>query len=556
MQARLELAGERVRVAGQRVQTRLGDAAERLAGADRFAGPPPLPEIARRDVLTYGQRCFLGLLIAVVMGVASGVLQDGGRRAGANIPCVIVAIVLGLLGLGVAWKYWQGGPETLGIRRLVIGLTLTVCVLVGGLIGGVDGPAIQAEGLTALAAPLLLCNWNTLLDRRRPRRLSLWPAVWMGIVGVTAIEFFADGRGSLLGMAIVAGLVLASQASMVWIPGRSTGVEYGVDLEPATIAVPPQRPAPAAAAYQPTPAPPPSGEPVRVSVAPPPLPGTTLAGPVSPYLRLPALLLNAVGVFGICGLHRFYVGKWLSGFIWLCTFGLMGIGQIYDLIMIITGGFTDDDERPLVAWQQLNEPGVRLAAARVGAHIAATNRTGRVIRVRRTSIPLAILGYAVLLPGLILGLACVVHIYDVVAGVADINRDMTRSFGYPDWPHLLERITVTVTLAVMGAATLLLATARARAGVAHVARGIVGIAGLAIAGTAFYDGLGQINWTVFWAAIEKTPGPALEMLFKSFDGETLIVGLVLSTAAMIVLLWPEKRQALNGSDTAGLEVQA
>lgn len=40
------------------------------------------------------------------------------------------------------------------------------------------------------------------------------------------------------------------------------------------------------------------------------------------------LLLAFLGVFGI---HRMYMGKWLSGIIYLLTLGLCGIGVIYDL---------------------------------------------------------------------------------------------------------------------------------------------------------------------------------------------------------------------------------
>jgi len=40
------------------------------------------------------------------------------------------------------------------------------------------------------------------------------------------------------------------------------------------------------------------------------------------------LLLVFLGVFGI---HRFYMGKWLTGLVWMFTGGLFGIGWLYDL---------------------------------------------------------------------------------------------------------------------------------------------------------------------------------------------------------------------------------
>jgi TM2 domain-containing membrane protein YozV len=40
------------------------------------------------------------------------------------------------------------------------------------------------------------------------------------------------------------------------------------------------------------------------------------------------ILLTFLGVFGI---HRFYLGKWATGLLYLVTLGLLGIGWIYDL---------------------------------------------------------------------------------------------------------------------------------------------------------------------------------------------------------------------------------
>lgn len=49
------------------------------------------------------------------------------------------------------------------------------------------------------------------------------------------------------------------------------------------------------------------------------------AGPLN--FNIAWILLTFLGVLGI---HRFYMGKWLSGILYLLTVGLGGIGIIYD----------------------------------------------------------------------------------------------------------------------------------------------------------------------------------------------------------------------------------
>jgi hypothetical protein len=49
------------------------------------------------------------------------------------------------------------------------------------------------------------------------------------------------------------------------------------------------------------------------------------AGPID--YTVAWILLTFLGVFGI---HRMYMGKWLTGILYLLTGGLLGLGYLYD----------------------------------------------------------------------------------------------------------------------------------------------------------------------------------------------------------------------------------
>ena len=62
--------------------------------------------------------------------------------------------------------------------------------------------------------------------------------------------------------------------------------------------------------------------------------------------RMVALLLAIF--LGMLGAHRFYVGKWGTGLIWLFTLGILGVGWIVDIVRIVIGSFRDKYGRMLV----------------------------------------------------------------------------------------------------------------------------------------------------------------------------------------------------------------
>ncbi|WP_417456025.1 NINE protein [Kordiimonas sp.] len=69
----------------------------------------------------------------------------------------------------------------------------------------------------------------------------------------------------------------------------------------------------------------------------------------SPKSRLVALLLCLL--LGWFGVHRFYVGRWITGTLYALTGGLFAIGWVLDLLLILFGSMADSRGRPIRAWR-------------------------------------------------------------------------------------------------------------------------------------------------------------------------------------------------------------
>lgn len=77
--------------------------------------------------------------------------------------------------------------------------------------------------------------------------------------------------------------------------------------------------------------------------------------------------LLLLGIFGIGGIHRLYVGKEVSGWIYLLTCGLLWVGTFYDLYLLLNDEFMDGHDYPVVAKKRSQKQQLEMRCKVVGA---------------------------------------------------------------------------------------------------------------------------------------------------------------------------------------------
>ncbi|WP_442946881.1 TM2 domain-containing protein [Nostoc sp. CMAA1605] len=97
--------------------------------------------------------------------------------------------------------------------------------------------------------------------------------------------------------------------------------------------------------------------------------------------RLPiSYILCGLGfIFPVGGLHRIYNGKFGTGLLWLCTFGLFYVGQFVDLLLI--PGMVDEYKRNLRSQSGVSAFGVPLNPPVVATQVHVPKGNDLMIRL-------------------------------------------------------------------------------------------------------------------------------------------------------------------------------
>ncbi len=297
----------------------------------------------------------------------------------------------------------------------------------------------------------------------------------------------------------------------------------------------------------------------------------TPSGPVSQYKRLPALILSLI--FPFAGLHRFYVGKAGTGLLWLFTWGLCGIGQLIDIIMILTGQFEDRFGLPLVVWTGPAEFGASRTPQAQAAPAApradekpvppeppqpapVTPEPPKPNSWRPPSSPsyatttvmyepwhpfsslCATAGHLLVFLAFIVGMALALQLPLMISqGFPDqhLGEEIQRLLG-PDWVGGLGNLTTAVATILFLLGAMLVIIGRRVHGIFHIVRAVVGLAGIGMTTCFLIDELFNRY------QLQNTPHATYMQLLNSMRMDNLTVGGVFLVLSMAVLAWPPRRR--------------
>jgi hypothetical protein len=273
------------------------------------------------------------------------------------------------------------------------------------------------------------------------------------------------------------------------------------------------------------------------------------------------------------------VGKIGTGILWLFTWGLLGIGQLIDIILIAVGQFKDRDDLPLINWGSQDQiataasggaPSVAAAAqmpqAEQAKAVEATPspqpqpaayqppswpsymNTGSVYeRWNPIGGLFAAVGHILALAALLIGLAVGLHLPAMAAQAwpdAGLVVQLQQALG-STWPTVVEQIGTVLILLLLFFAAIFIMIGRRRSGPMHLIRAVLGLGGFFWAIQLFRDSAlstDQVQKVVEFFQ-QNQISPALEQLFSIFNHEETVVAGAIILISVLILSWPPRRRA-------------
>ena len=433
------------------------------------------------------------------------------------------------------------------IIHIAIGFLAILILAFLGVSGVIGEPLYGVLPITLL--PCLFVYWPRHTHAQRPQPFS--PGLWVTLGFAAAIPTFVM-LPQFFAVSFALPVIIAFGAQILSPPN------YRRQVFEAPAPTPPSPLNPAVQAPSGTY----SGHEIAPAAVDGPPPAAASATDTSRHSRLAALLLClSFYVFPIGGLHRFYAGRWITGLLWLCTFGFIGIGQLIDAILIAANHFTDARGRPVSRWGLT--PGPNTSGSGSG-HTWTPRIAGSSPVLSRV---LHIIGALLLILGLAMVSPTLVSLPEALRSAADLgNRQIIKGFdGFPgDEFSVLFRLISLLALPVQLTGVVLICVAR-RGSLAHLARGFMGSA-LILGYSSMLvvepnlrlisdHGVSRLA-----AELEQSPitphtiaGVIDQFLQKCLVGDELLLTLFFIFTALVLLLIPAK--AKRSTTTPALETQ-
>jgi len=498
--------GQRIGKLGDRIAQQVNSKIEAISTKSKSKPKEP---VTVNDPLSRKQRRTLALITAAAISLGTAIFITGAHGQPLTLALLCFLMTWGAsAGIFLVRFRFLPNLESSTLRNWAAGSAGIICAAVLSFPLWSQAPsAVQNQAGGTFLSLALLCfvdSWK-ITSPTRSQRVSLSYAIWFGFLGFIAAEIF-DGNSALV-MGVLAAALLVIQIASPFTT-KSTAV-----------------------------------------VVTPPVDKKNLLA--SPFKRAWALLFSAAFFLGFPGLHRFYVGKIGTGILWLFTFGLLGIGQLIDIIRILTGQFTDRYGRKLIHWTDKNETANTPSVAQIPVEPTPDSSTQIVMMPSAYQgfnpfrFLLSSIGYIFLLLAMIVGLGVALHVPAMIAaGLPDpsVAKELEKIFGYPGWPQLLERIGLAFAAIFLLIAAISVIIARGKSGPFHIIRAVLGMLGLMLALGLFSDAMPKHYPPETIAMLSNGQlGPALEKIFKS-PGEEEAMAIIFLVVSVVILAWPAKQK--------------